>query len=56
MPELIEFAKAAAIHAGDLIVRERQQNSLQHDFKNGNELVTQGETVDKAFEFFLRRK
>ncbi|MBX3679471.1 sulfurtransferase TusA family protein [Cognatazoarcus halotolerans] len=24
--------------------------------QTGNELVSQGETVDKAFEFFLRRK
>lgn len=37
------FAKAAAIHAGDLIVRERNQNSLQRDFKDGHEMVTQAD-------------
>ncbi|MCB1671640.1 MAG: inositol monophosphatase family protein [Gammaproteobacteria bacterium] len=56
MPELIEFAKAAAIHAGDLIVRERQQNSLQHDFKNGNELVTQADLKADALITGLIRK
>ena len=43
MPDKIEFAKAAAVHAGDMIVRERQQNALQRDFKWDNELVTQAD-------------
>ena len=43
MSEITQFAKAAAVHAGDMIVRERNQNSLQWDFKGGNELVTQAD-------------
>lgn len=43
MPDITEFAKAVAMHAGDLIVREREENALQRDFKGGNELVTQAD-------------
>lgn len=43
MPDKIEFAKAAAVHAGDMIVKERQQNALQRNFKWDNELVTQAD-------------
>ncbi len=43
MPDITEFAKAAAVHAGDLIVSEREQNALQRDFKDGNQLVTQAD-------------
>ena len=43
MSEITRFARAAAVHAGDLIVRERQQANLQRDFKGGHELVTQAD-------------
>ena len=43
MKELVQFAKAAAVQAGDMIVQERKQNSLQRDFKGGHELVTQAD-------------
>ena len=43
MSEITRFASAAAVHAGDLIVRERNQALLQRDFKNGHEMVTQAD-------------
>ena len=43
MSDLIDFAKALAVHAGDMIVRERASGDLQHQFKNGSELVTQAD-------------
>ncbi len=43
MPDIVKFAKAAAIHAGDMIVSERQHNVLRLEFKGGKELVTQAD-------------
>ncbi len=43
MPDIIEFAKAAAVHAGDMIVKERAGTPLRRDFKGGNEMVTQAD-------------
>ncbi|MBT8145496.1 MAG: inositol monophosphatase [Gammaproteobacteria bacterium] len=43
MTDIIDFAKAAAVRAGDLIVQERSREALQRDFKGGHELVTQAD-------------
>jgi len=43
MNDIIQFAKAAAVNAGDMIVQERKHNSLQREFKGGHELVTQAD-------------
>jgi myo-inositol-1(or 4)-monophosphatase len=43
MTDIIDFARSAATRAGDLIVKERSQQSLQRDFKGGHELVTQAD-------------
>jgi myo-inositol-1(or 4)-monophosphatase len=43
MPDIIEFARTAAIRAGDLIVRERASGILNREFKHGTELVTQAD-------------
>lgn len=43
MPDIIQFAKAVAVHAGHMIVQERNQHDLQRDFKGGHELVTQAD-------------
>ena len=40
MTELMNFAQSVAREAGELILCEREQADLVHDYKGGNELVT----------------
>ena len=40
MTELMNFAQSLAREAGELILSEREQADLVHDYKGGNELVT----------------
>lgn len=40
MTELMNFAQSLAREAGELILSEREQAVLVHDYKGGNELVT----------------
>ena len=40
MTELMNFAQSLAREAGELILCEREQADLVHDYKGGNELVT----------------
>ena len=41
--DLLQFAMEIARQAGNLIVHEREVAGLQHDYKGGNELVTQAD-------------
>ena len=43
MTDILQFAKDTAERAGNMIVQERIQNSLQREFKGGHELVTQAD-------------
>jgi myo-inositol-1(or 4)-monophosphatase len=43
MTDIINFTKATATRAGDLIVQERSQETLQRNFKGEHELVTQAD-------------
>ena len=40
MTELMNFAQSVAREAGELILCEREQADLVHNYKGGNELVT----------------
>ena len=40
MTELMNFAQSVAREAGELILCERKQADLIHNYKGGNELVT----------------
>ena len=40
MTELMNFAQGVAREAGELILCEREQADLVHNYKGGNELVT----------------
>lgn len=40
MTDILNFTRALAKEAGELIVREREGATLSHDYKNGDELVT----------------
>ena len=45
MTELMEFTQAVAREAGGLIVLEREQADLTHDYKGGTELVTNADIM-----------
>ncbi len=50
---ITDFALALAQEAGQLIIQERRQGNLQHDYKDATELVTQADI--KADELITRR-
>ncbi|MBX3685456.1 MAG: sulfurtransferase TusA family protein [Rhodocyclaceae bacterium] len=61
LPILRAKKALAELEAGQILRVVSTDPGSVKDFQafarqTGNELVTQGETVDKAFEFFLRRK
>ena len=45
MTELMEFTQAVAREAGGLIVLEREQADLTHNYKGGTELVTNADIM-----------
>ncbi|WP_077529541.1 inositol monophosphatase family protein [Vreelandella utahensis] len=50
---ITEFAEETAIQAGELIIQERRQGSMEHSYKDATELVTQADI--KADEFIAER-
>lgn len=50
---ITEFAEETAIQAGELIVQQRRQGGLEHDYKDATELVTQADI--KADDFITGR-
>lgn len=46
---ITEFAEETAQQAGELIVQQRRQGGLEHDYKDATELVTQADIQADAF-------
>ncbi|XOZ33004.1 inositol monophosphatase family protein [Halomonadaceae bacterium KBTZ08] len=46
---ITEFAEETAQQAGELIIQQRRQGGLEHDYKNATELVTQADIQADTF-------
>ena len=57
LESILEFASDLASQAGDLIVSLRAQNQLQHDYKQGIELVTNADiSADKLITDAIKKR
>jgi len=57
MSDILDFAKAVAVQAGDMIVLERENGPLQREFKGGHELVTRVDLqADELITDLIKRR